>query len=125
LLRPPRPPALIILNPAFRTFPPIGDGPRVAAMNDATGLLTARRYRSGAIDIDPVQRQVVIDGEPTRLGSRAFELLMTLLRQRAAEFHEAQVAAIAFDGAPLDGLPSATSASILDEPDRNTRGSAA
>lgn len=94
-------------------------------MNDATGLLTPRRYRSGAIVIDPVQRQVVIDGEPARLGSRAFELLMTLLRQRAAEFHEAQVAAIAFDGAPLDGLPSATSASILDEPDRNTRGSAA
>ncbi len=51
-------------------------------MNDSTGLLTPRRYRSGAIVIDPVQRQVLVDGEPARLGSRAFDLLMTLLERR-------------------------------------------
>ena len=81
-LRPPPSWALIILNPAFRTFPQIGDGPRVVGMNDTTGLLTGRRYGSGAIVIDPAQRQVLVDGEPARLGSRAFKLLMTLLERR-------------------------------------------
>jgi len=51
-------------------------------MNDTSGLLIARRYRSGGIVIDPAQRQVLVDGEPARLGSRAFELLMTLLERR-------------------------------------------
>ena len=51
-------------------------------MNDATGLLTPRRYRSGAIVIDPVQRRVVVDGEGARLGARAFDLLLVLLERR-------------------------------------------
>ena len=48
-----------------------------------------------------------------------------LLQERGAQLDEADTAAIAFDGAPLDGLPSATPAAILDEPESNARGNAA
>ena len=51
-------------------------------MNDSTRLLAPRRYRSGAIVIDPSQRQVQVDGEPARLGARAFDLLLVLLERR-------------------------------------------
>jgi hypothetical protein len=48
-----------------------------------------------------------------------------LLQERGAQLDEADIAAIAFDGALLDGLPSATPAAILDEPENNARGNAA
>ena len=51
-------------------------------MNDSTRLLAPRRYRSGAIVIDPSQRRVQVDGEPARLGARAFDLLLMLLERR-------------------------------------------
>ena len=51
-------------------------------MNDSTGLLTPRRYRSGVTVIDPSQRQVTIDGELARFGARAFDLLLVLLERR-------------------------------------------
>lgn len=39
-------------------------------------------YRFGAVEIRPVERQVVIDGRPAALGSRAFDVLLALIEHR-------------------------------------------
>jgi predicted ATPase/DNA-binding winged helix-turn-helix (wHTH) protein len=39
-------------------------------------------YRCGAIEIDAVQRQVLIDGVPARIGQRAFAVLLALVERR-------------------------------------------
>jgi predicted ATPase/DNA-binding winged helix-turn-helix (wHTH) protein len=57
-----------------------------------TGRLTAasNRYRSGAIEIDALQRQVSIDNAPGKVGARAFDVLLTLVerRERVVSKHE-------------------------------------
>ncbi len=39
-------------------------------------------YRFGAMEIRPVERQVVVDGRPAAVGSRAFDVLLALVENR-------------------------------------------
>ena len=39
----------------------------------------AANYRFGHLEVRPVERQVLIDGQPATLGGRAFDLLLTLI----------------------------------------------
>jgi DNA-binding winged helix-turn-helix (wHTH) protein len=39
-------------------------------------------YRSGAIEIDAMQRCVLIDGTPAKVGPRAFDVLLALVERR-------------------------------------------
>jgi predicted ATPase/DNA-binding winged helix-turn-helix (wHTH) protein len=39
-------------------------------------------YRFGAVEIRPAERQVVVDGRPAALGSRAFDVLLALVERR-------------------------------------------
>jgi len=50
---------------------------------DAVGpTRSSRIYRSGAIEIDAVQRSVLIDGTPAKMGARAFDVLLALVERR-------------------------------------------
>ena len=40
------------------------------------------RHRFGRVEVRPVEREVVVDGAPVALGSRAFDLLLTLIDHR-------------------------------------------
>ncbi len=59
-------------------------------MDDASPPRSDGRYRSGAIEIDAMQRSVVIDGAPAKVGARAFDVLLALLerRERVVTKHE-------------------------------------
>jgi predicted ATPase/DNA-binding winged helix-turn-helix (wHTH) protein len=59
-------------------------------MNDVRPTESARTYRSGAIEIDAIQRYVLIDGAPAKLGARAFDVLLALVerRERVVPKHE-------------------------------------
>jgi hypothetical protein len=46
-------------------------------MNDASPM-GASSYQSGAIEIDAMQRRVLIDGKPAKVGGRAFDVLLAL-----------------------------------------------
>ena len=39
-------------------------------------------HRFGRFEVRPLQRQLLVDGEETKLGSRAFDVLITLIEQR-------------------------------------------
>ena len=39
-------------------------------------------YRFGRIELHPSERKLLIDGEPVKLGSRAFDLLLLLVERR-------------------------------------------
>jgi predicted ATPase/DNA-binding winged helix-turn-helix (wHTH) protein len=51
-------------------------------MDDARPTQSDSRYRSGAIEIDAMQRSVLIDGTPAKVGSRAFDVLLALVERR-------------------------------------------
>src|SRR5690349_24568160 len=51
-------------------------------MDDARPVRSNSRYRSGAIEIDAMQRSVLIDGTPAKVGSRAFDVLLALVERR-------------------------------------------
>jgi len=51
-------------------------------MDDARLTRSNNRYRSGAIEIDALQRSVLIDGTPAKLGGRAFDVLLALVERR-------------------------------------------
>ncbi len=51
-------------------------------MNDARSYKSDSRYRSGAIEIDALQRSVLIDGTPAKIGARAFDVLLALVERR-------------------------------------------
>src|SRR6266702_1645519 len=51
-------------------------------MYDARPTRSNSRYRSGAIEIDAMQRSVLIDGTPAKVGSRAFDVLLALVERR-------------------------------------------
>ena len=70
---------LLIVPPGY--FPLGGSRPNLAAM-DETRRTAARCYRSGAIEIDVVQRQVLINGTPAKVGARAFDVLLALVERR-------------------------------------------
>jgi predicted ATPase/DNA-binding winged helix-turn-helix (wHTH) protein len=59
-------------------------------MDDARPTSSTSRYRCGAIEIDAMQRHVLIDGAPAKLGARAFDVLLALLerRERVVPKHE-------------------------------------
>src|SRR6476646_10817279 len=59
-------------------------------MDDARTPRSNNRYRSGAIEIDPLQRSVLIDGTPAKIGARAFDVLLALVerRERVVSKHE-------------------------------------
>src|SRR5215813_6695607 len=40
------------------------------------------RYRFGNVEIRPVERQVLVDGQPAVMGSRAFDVLLALVERR-------------------------------------------
>jgi predicted ATPase/DNA-binding winged helix-turn-helix (wHTH) protein len=50
-------------------------------MNDGSSN-GAGSYRSGAIEIDAMQRCVLIDGKPAKVGGRAFDVLLALVERR-------------------------------------------
>ena len=51
-------------------------------MDDGGATRSSSRYRSGAIEIDAMQRSVLIDGSPAKLGARAFDVLLALVERR-------------------------------------------
>jgi predicted ATPase/DNA-binding winged helix-turn-helix (wHTH) protein len=51
-------------------------------MDDARPTRSNSRYRSGAIEIDAMQRSVLIDGTPAKVGARAFDVLLALVERR-------------------------------------------
>ena len=51
-------------------------------MDPASPNGSANAYRSGAIEIDAMQRCVSIDGARARLGARAFDVLLALVERR-------------------------------------------
>jgi DNA-binding winged helix-turn-helix (wHTH) protein len=51
-------------------------------MDDAKPTGSSSRYRCGAVEIDAMQRQVLIDGAPAKLGARAFDVLLALVERR-------------------------------------------
>jgi len=51
-------------------------------MNDAVPARASSRYRSGAIEINAIQRTLLIDGAPARIGARAFDVLLALVERR-------------------------------------------
>jgi len=51
-------------------------------MEDAGATRSGQRYRSGAIEIDAIERSVLIDGKPVKVGARAFDVLLALLERR-------------------------------------------
>jgi predicted ATPase len=51
-------------------------------MDDARLTGSNSRYRSGAIEIDAMQRCVLIDGTPVKVGARAFDVLLALVERR-------------------------------------------
>ena len=51
-------------------------------MDDGQAPATHATYRCGAIVIDAGLRQVLIDGQPARLGARAFDVLLALVERR-------------------------------------------
>ena len=44
-----------------------------------TGLFLLQSHRFGRFEVVPVQRQLLVDGQPTALGARAFDLLLCLI----------------------------------------------
>ena len=51
-------------------------------MDDARPTRSNGRYRSGNIEIDAMQRSVLIDGTPAKIGARAFDVLLALVERR-------------------------------------------
>ena len=51
-------------------------------MDAVVPIQSSRSYRSGAIEIDALQRTVLIDGAPAKLGARAFDVLLALVERR-------------------------------------------
>jgi predicted ATPase/DNA-binding winged helix-turn-helix (wHTH) protein len=51
-------------------------------VNDSRPIGSSATYRCGAIEIDAAQRQVLIDGTPARIGTRAFAVLLALVERR-------------------------------------------
>lgn len=51
-------------------------------MDDARLAGSGRSYRSGAIEIDALRRQVLIEGMPAKIGARAFDVLLALVERR-------------------------------------------
>ena len=51
-------------------------------MDDASLARCSSRYRSGTIEINAMQRAVLIDGAPARIGARAFDVLLALIERR-------------------------------------------
>jgi predicted ATPase/DNA-binding winged helix-turn-helix (wHTH) protein len=51
-------------------------------MDDARPTGSNSRYRSGAIEIDAMQRSVLVDGTPAKIGARAFDVLLALVERR-------------------------------------------
>jgi predicted ATPase/DNA-binding winged helix-turn-helix (wHTH) protein len=51
-------------------------------MDDASPTRSNSRYRSGPIEIDAMQRSVLIDGTPAKIGARAFDVLLALVERR-------------------------------------------
>jgi predicted ATPase/DNA-binding winged helix-turn-helix (wHTH) protein len=59
-------------------------------MSDASPNPSQGTYRSGAIQIDAMQRSVLIDGMPAKIGARAFDVLLALVErhERVVSKHE-------------------------------------
>jgi predicted ATPase/DNA-binding winged helix-turn-helix (wHTH) protein len=51
-------------------------------MEDAGPVRSSHKYRGGAIEIDAMQRSVLIDGAPAKVGARAFDVLLALVERR-------------------------------------------
>ena len=51
-------------------------------MDEASPTRSNSRYRSGTIEIDLMQRSVLIDGTPAKIGARAFDVLLALVDRR-------------------------------------------
>ena len=51
-------------------------------MDNARPTQSNNRYRSGVIEIDAMQRSVLIDGAPAKIGARAFDVLLALVERR-------------------------------------------
>ncbi len=73
---------LIVINRGGGLFPSGSGRPNVQVMDDARPFGSHSRYRSGAIEIDAMQRRLLIDGVPAKLGARAFDVLLVLLERR-------------------------------------------
>src|SRR5262245_3963137 len=51
-------------------------------MDEVAPIRSTARYRSGTIEIDAVQRALLIDGVPAKVGARAFDVLLALVERR-------------------------------------------
>ena len=71
---------LLIVPPA--TFRAARTGRNLTVMADAQPNGSSTRYCSGAIEIDALQRSVVIDGAAAKIGARAFDVLLALVERR-------------------------------------------
>ena len=71
-------------------FPRASNRPNLAAMDSRDPSRSNGSYRSGAIEIDAMQPCVLIDGEPAKIGGRAFDVLLALVerRERVVPKHE-------------------------------------
>ena len=68
-------------------------------MNDLSARPAApTRYRCGAIAIDADLRQVLVDGEPAKLGARAFDVLLALVERRDRIVSKRELLTLAWHG---------------------------
>jgi predicted ATPase/DNA-binding winged helix-turn-helix (wHTH) protein len=58
----------------------------------------AANYRFGSVEIRPIERLVLIDGEPTALRGRAFDLLLALVERRDRVMTRAELYDVVWEG---------------------------
>lgn len=58
--------------------------------------------RFGRFAIQPARRQVLIDGEPAKIGSRAFDVLMALVERRERVVSKAELLDLVWPGIAVE-----------------------
>lgn len=56
------------------------------------------RYRFEQFELHPVERRLLVDGQPAALGSRAFDVLMTLVERRGRVVSKNEILDVAWPG---------------------------
>lgn len=61
----------------------------------------ARSWRIGNAKVRPEQRQVLVDGAPVPIGSRAFDLLTALIERRDRVVGKGELLEVVWPGLPV------------------------
>ena len=63
-------------------------------------------YRFGRFELKPATRQLVVDGQPTAVGARAFNVLLALIERRERLVTKDELLDLAWAGVPMTGTHS-------------------